>query len=118
MSDNSTSRFDISRSTERCWDMLSFGFDELSGSFLRREGRKTTKTMVNAPIAYTAHCIVSVAASKRIIHEPRSAYSTVQMYICHIPRPIVLDPRPHRGQSRDSGTTASGPHQPPSAHGT
>src|SRR5258706_14208940 len=98
MSDSSTSRLDISRSTERCWDMLSLGFDELSGSFLRREGRKTTKTMVNAPIAYTIHCIVSVAASKRIIHVPRSAYSTAQMYIGHIRRPIALDPTPHRAR--------------------
>src|SRR5256885_11490085 len=97
--------------------MLSFGLDELSGSFLRREGRKTTKTMVNAPIAYTAHCIVSVAASKRIIHEPRSAYSTVQMYICHIRRPIELDPTFHRGQSRDSGRRVFARPRPPAARG-
>src|ERR1041385_1651564 len=69
MSDSSTSRFDISRSTARCWAKPSFGVDGLCGSFLRKEGRSTTNTMVSAPTAYTIHCIDSLAASKRIIHD-------------------------------------------------
>src|SRR4051812_21188258 len=98
MSESSTSRLDISRSTERCWAMPSFGPDFASGSFLRREGRSTTKRMVAAPMAYTAHCIVSVAASKRIIHDlvatilrQRCVFSILRAQSCLIPGPIVGD---------------------------